>query len=58
LLDAGAVVRAELRDARADVRDVLVRYGRVGKINEVVLKPSFGRTPEIEHDFDDGFQIW
>ncbi len=57
LLDAGAIVGAEGRDARADVRDVLVRYRRLGEIREIVLEASLGRTPEIEHDFDDLFDV-
>ena len=57
LLDAGAVVGAERRDARADVRDIFVRDRRVGKIREVVFETRLGRTPEIEHDFDDIFDV-
>ena len=57
LLDAGAIVRAERRNARADVSDVFVRYRRVGEIREVVLEARLGRTPEIEHDFDDVFDV-
>ena len=57
LLDAGAVVGAERRDARADVRDVFVRNRRLGEIREVVFETRFGRTPEIEHDFDDLFEV-
>ena len=57
LLDAGAIVRAERRDARADVRDVFVRHRRIGKIREVVFESRLGRTPEIEHDFDDVFEV-
>ncbi len=57
LLDAGAVVGAERRDARADVRDVFVAYRRVGEILEVALEARFGRAPEVEHDFDDVFDV-
>ena len=57
LLDAGAVVGAERRDARADVRDVFVRYRRIGKIRKVMLETSLGRTPQVEHDFDNLFDV-
>ena len=57
LLDAGAIIRAKRRDARADVRNVFVTYRRIGEIRKIVLEASLGRTPEIEHDFDDLFGV-
>ena len=57
LLDAGAIVGAEWRDARADVRDVFVAYGRLGEITKIVFETGLGRAPEVEHDFDDVFDV-
>ena len=53
LFDAGAIIRAERRDAGTDVCDVFVTYRRVGEVLEIVLEPSLRRTPEVEYDFDD-----
>ena len=57
LLDAGAIVGAERRDARADVRDIFVAYRRLGEIDKIVLETGLGRTPEIEHDLNDIFDV-
>jgi hypothetical protein len=42
---------------RTNVSDVFVRNGRLGQIRKVVFETSFGRTPEVEHDFDDVFDV-
>ncbi len=39
------------------MRDVFVAYRRVGEILEIALKARFGRPPEIEHHFDDIFDV-
>jgi len=39
------------------VRDILVTYGRLGKILEIVLETRLGRPPEVEHHFDDLFKV-
>ena len=57
LLDAGAIVGAEGRDARANVRDIFVANRRLGEINKIVLETGLGRTPEIEHDLNDIFDV-
>lgn len=58
LLDAGAIIRTERGDSRTNVCNVFVRYRRLGKITKISRKSSFRRTPEVEHDFDDLFEIW
>ena len=57
LLDARAVVAAERRESRGDVRDVFSRDRRVSEKDEVVIEPRLGRTPQVEDDFDDAVEI-
>jgi hypothetical protein len=57
LLDTSPIIGAELRDTRAHVPDVFVRHRRFGEITKIVRKSSLGRTPEIQDDFDDVFEI-
>ena len=57
LLDARTIVAAERADARDDVREFFVRRFVIAQNDEVVLEARFGRSPEIQNDFDDLFQV-
>jgi hypothetical protein len=57
LLDAGAVIGAERRNARADVRDILVADRYVRQIPKVVFETGLRRTAQVEHDFNDVFEV-
>jgi hypothetical protein len=57
LLDPRAIIGAERRNPRADVGHVFVTYRSVREIFEVVFEACLGRAPEIEHDFDDVFDV-
>jgi len=57
LFDAGAIIGAKRRNARADVRDVFVADWYVRQINKIVLEAGFRRAPQIEHDFNDIFEV-
>ena len=57
LLDAGAIIVAELRESRTYVREVFLRYLNVTQIDEIVRKARFGLSSEIEHDFHERFEI-
>jgi hypothetical protein len=34
-----------------------MRYGYVGEITKIVLESCLGRTPKIEHDFNNLFEV-
>src|SRR5689334_21134393 len=55
--DAGAVVRAKCREARADVDDLLARHRRLRVFDEIVFEARFGRPPKIEHNLNHAFEI-
>src|SRR5581483_2934890 len=57
LLDACAIVAAERREPRGDVGDVFRGDRCVAEKHEVVFEARFGRTAEIEHDFDHTFEV-
>jgi hypothetical protein len=57
LFDARAIIRAKGRHARAYVRDVLVRNGRIDQVGEVVFETRFRRASQIEHDLDDLIEV-
>jgi hypothetical protein len=39
------------------VRDILVADRHVRQIDKIVFETGFRRTPQIEHDFDDVFEV-
>ncbi len=57
LFDAGPIIGAERRYARADVRDVFVTDRRFGQVVKVVFETRLGRPPQIEDDFNDLFDV-
>src|SRR5207248_7928225 len=49
-LDAGAVVLAELADARGDVIDIAGVHQAVGQIKDAAGEPCLGRPAKVEDD--------